>query len=307
MIFEATKITIRRKITLGRDSVFRIAPRVAFFILTLGAPACAQSPRTLSSVLAEIDTRPGVTQKFILIKPANPIASVILFAGRNGNLRLSSNLGKPFMRSGSTDFLVRTREEYARHGMMVAVVDAPSDQNWKKGINITKKEKECFRLSAEHTRDIKAVAAYLKREAHIPVWLIGTSWGTVSATNGATRIKEGIDGLVLISAMTRAHPKWQEVRIERFRQGVLTMALDEITLPTLIVYHMNDECYSTPAEDAPKIKERLTQSRKTEIFYFTGGREASSDSCGPMSNHGFLGIEKRVVAAITQFIKTNEK
>jgi len=34
---------------------------------------------TNAEELIELQTRPGVTQRFILIKPANPIASVILF------------------------------------------------------------------------------------------------------------------------------------------------------------------------------------------------------------------------------------
>ena len=96
---------------------------------------------------------------------------------------------------GDKNFLVRTRKDFARHGLMVAVVDVPSDQNWKRGINQSTKRKEIFRMNNEHAQDIKAVAAYLKNEVNIPVWLVGTSWGTVSATNGATRIKEGIGGL----------------------------------------------------------------------------------------------------------------
>lgn len=171
----------------------------------------SESEQKLSSELVKIDTRPGVTQKFILIKPVNPIASVILFAGGHGNLELSSLFGIPTIGWGENNFLVRTRKNLARHGLMVAVVDVPSDQNWERGINRSRKRKEIFRMNNEHARDIKAVAAYLKNEVHIPIWLIGTSWGTVSATNGATRIKEGIDGLVLTSAMTRAHPKWSSL------------------------------------------------------------------------------------------------
>lgn len=36
------------------------------------------SAKIISNELITIDTRQGVTQKFILIKPENPIASVIL-------------------------------------------------------------------------------------------------------------------------------------------------------------------------------------------------------------------------------------
>lgn len=83
------------------------------------------------------------------------------------------------------------------------------------------------------------------------------------------------------------------------------MGLDKITVPTLIVYHKDDECFGTSAEDAPKIKEGLIHAKKADILYFTGGNIPESDSCQPMSQHGFYGIEGQVVAATAEFIKSN--
>jgi hypothetical protein len=45
--------------------------------------------------LVTLETRPGIDQKFILIKPNKPVASVILFAGGHGALNLSSLLSLP--------------------------------------------------------------------------------------------------------------------------------------------------------------------------------------------------------------------
>src|SRR5689334_1322350 len=70
-----------------------------------------------------IPTRPGVTQSFLLLKRSDtPAASVILFAGGNGALGLSS--GRLAGLGGN--FLVRNRGRFADRDFMVAVPDAPS-------------------------------------------------------------------------------------------------------------------------------------------------------------------------------------
>ena len=78
----------------------------------------------------------------------------------------------------------------------------------------------------------------------MPVWLIGTSMGTVSAANGAARLTAGgPDGLVLTSTVTRQGRE----RIET----VGDVRLDAIRVPTLVVHHKNDACRATPYADTP--------------------------------------------------------
>jgi len=99
-----------------------------------------------------IPTRPGVTQAFILVQSRGaPVASVILFAGGNGLLALGS--GKVGL---GGNFLVRNRARFASEGLLVAVMDAPSDH--PSGL-------DGFRTSAAHADDIRAVIAALKQEA----------------------------------------------------------------------------------------------------------------------------------------------
>lgn len=297
--------------------------RVAVFVLTiivlsalfLTDPLAAfskQSGKDLSIRLIEIETRPAVKVKFILIEPENPVASVILFAGGHGDLRLTSFFGKPSINWGSNIFLVRTREDFAKHGLVVALVDKPSDKpsgdkiSARYGLNTWNNEtKEQFRMSNEHAQDIKSVASYLKKDSNIPVWLVGTSWGTVSAANAAIRIKEGIDGLVLTSSMTRAGRNWHIYK--SYPNIIINMDLDKISVPTLIVSHKEDKCNITPATDAPKIAEGIVNSSKVEIMYFTGGKRPIEEECYGLSAHGFYGIETEVVSAIADFIKSNSK
>ena len=254
-------------------------------LLLMTAPAHAAS-----ADLVSIQTPRGVKQAFILITPSQkPVASVILFAGGDGALGLT---GASSMNWGAQNFLVRTRNMFAARGLLVAVVDAPSDH--KDGMNAV------FRMSPGHARDIEAVAAHLKKQADVPVWLVGTSMGTFSAAGGAIAAKS-ISGLVLTSTITRSKPDWMIARTHR--DGVASMALAQISVPVLIVSHRKDGCNLTPAADAQKLKDRLTKAAKAEIALLDGGAAAVSDPCEGKSQHGFNGIEAQAVDAIAKFIK----
>ncbi len=200
------------------------------------------------------------------------------------------------MKWGSKNFLVRTRDRFAAQRFMVAVVDAPADHQGRRGMSAV------FRMSSPHAQDIGAVVAYLKKEANVPVWLVGTSMGTFSAAGGGIALKS-IDGVVLTSSITRAKPDWKIV--SSHPNGVASMRLSAIAVPTLIVSHRNDGCDITPAADASKLTKALTKSRKVDVAILDGGSPPQSQPCEAMSQHGFLGIESQAVSRIAQFIKAN--
>lgn len=275
-------------------------------------PRCAISPSNKTTVsftseLVEIDTRPGITLKFILLKPEEPVASVILFAGGQGILDLYSLSRKPMITRGNNIFVVSTRKNFAEHNFMVALVDMPPD--YKKNVGnygwwIDWPERhELFRMSVEHGQDIEAVADFLKNKSNVPVWLVGTSRGTISATNGAIRNKGDIDGLVLTSSLTRTKNEWH--RLHRiYPNYIIDMELDKINVPTLVVAHKDDKCFSTPSVGAERIKNALINAKDVEVMYFTGGKATVQNECWGQSAHGFYGIEEKVVSAIAEFIKS---
>jgi hypothetical protein len=230
-----------------------------------------------------IPTRPGVTQAFLLVRPDGvPTVSVVLFAGGNGLLALGS--GKLGL---AGNFLVRNRARFASQGLLVAVIDAPSDHPG--GL-------DGFRTSAAHAEDIRAVIAALKQEAPVPVWLIGTSMGTVSAANGAARLTAGgPDGVVLTSTVTRVGRQ----RIET----VGDVQLDAIRVPTLVVHHKNDACRSTPYAETPALLRDLKQALRRELLAFDGGDPPQSAPCEARAAHGYLGLDAEVVTAIANWIK----
>jgi pimeloyl-ACP methyl ester carboxylesterase len=246
---------------------------------------CAEA---VTPTLVSIETR-SARQTFILIKPDVPVASVILFAGGNGALGLSS---ATTMRWGASNFLVRTRSKFAAHDLMVAVMDAPSDH--QDGMNPN------FRMSRELAEDINAVAKYLSGRANVPVWLVGTSMGTYSAANGAIAARN-VDGLVLISTITRSSPEWKMA----VGHGVADMHLASIKVPTLILSHRDDRCELTPATGASELKARLTAAKLVQVELFVGGSPPRSEPCGPMTTHGFFGIEDEAINRIAEFIKAH--
>jgi hypothetical protein len=263
----------------------------AVCLVMILADGAGADPHT--ATLVSIDTPRGARQAFILIRPDKPVAAVILFAGGHGGLGLRSASS---MQWGAGNFLVRSRNLFADRGLMVAVPDTPSDR--PDGMNAV------FRMSPPHAEDIGAVAAYLKTQAAVPVWLVGTSMGTFSATRGAIDARN-TDGLVLTSTITRAKPDWHIANSHP--DGVGSMALARVAMPTLIVSHRKDGCDVTPAADAPKLEARLTKSPRVEVALLDGGSPPQSDPCGAKSQHGFLGIEAQAVATIARFIEANAR
>ena len=259
---------------------FLVLTQVLFTLFV--SPAWAQvTPRVV-----DIPTRPGVTQRIALLGPDNPKAAVILFPGGHGGLRISTD-GR--FKWGEGNFLVRTRETFAAQGLLVAVVDAPSDRQSPPYLNR-------FRQTPEHVADIRAVIAWLKQQARVPVWLVGTSRGTQSAAFIATRLAPadgGPDGLVLTSTILS----------DDKGRPVPDMDLDKIAVPVLVVHHKRDGCKHCAYAGIPRLMDKLSAAPRKELLTFDGGR-TRGDPCEAMAYHGFNGIESDVVARIAQWIET---
>jgi pimeloyl-ACP methyl ester carboxylesterase len=286
--------------------------RVLRLIVLLGISSLATLKVALaeSASIVSIPTPRGVQQPFIFIKPDHAIASVILFPGGNGVLGLNRApppaVGARALVNGN--FLVRTREKFAGHGFVVAVIDVPSDQQG--GMS------PVFRLSQDHAIDIGAVADYLKSQANVPVWLVGTSAGSWSAAAGAIAARRdgiaagSIDGLVLTSTVTRIARGSAIARaFPEFARDYpdSAVALSEIRVPTLVMWNSDDACEYTPALDAQVIARRLTQAAKVEIALLNGGNPSKSGECDAYAAHGYYGIETEAVDRIADFITANIK
>jgi predicted alpha/beta-hydrolase family hydrolase len=244
------------------------------------------SAATFDEVYVELPSRKKITQSFLLIDPPNPIASVILFAGGSGYLHLQSDGSL-----SNGNFLVRSRALFADQGVRVAVFEVPSHKSDSFGLL------GGYRRSKDHAKDVEIVIDYLMTKGNQPVWLIGTSRGSPSASNAAARLadKNKVGGLVLTSSLSVVNAKGT---------NVFETNLKAINVPAYIASHKGDGCHVTPPFHVKTIARKLTHSPKVETALFEGGDDPSGRACGAQSEHGFIGIEKEVVTAIVDFIKS---
>jgi pimeloyl-ACP methyl ester carboxylesterase len=258
----------------------RLLPCLALPLLLLtGGAALAQEPARV----VDIPTRPGVTQRLLVLAPAAPQAAVILLTGGQGALQIFPNGS---MARGEGNFLVRSRQLFADQGLFVVVVDAPSDRQSSPFLG-------GFRQTPEHATDLKAVIAWTRTAAKVPVWLVGTSRGTQSAGYLATEVDgpEGPDGIVLTSTIL-ADPRGR---------AVPAMPLERIRVPVLVVHHEQDGCSLCAYALAPGLLDKLVHAPRKQLLSFTGG-SSRGDPCEAYAHHGFNGLEAEVVRQVAGWL-----
>jgi pimeloyl-ACP methyl ester carboxylesterase len=257
---------------------------VAAILLFLSAGLSLQASGQAAERAVEMPTRAGVTQRFLVVTPGMPAkAAVILFPGGDGGLEISQ---KGSIRYLNNNFLVRTRQLFADKGLLVVVVDAPSDRQ--------RTALKGFRQTPEHVADVKAVIAWIRQQYKLQVWLVGTSRGTQSAAYVATELSPGAggpDGLVLTSTILS----------DEKSRAVPEMPLGKISIPVLVVHHEQDGCKHCPFSETSGLMAKLTGTPRKELISFTGG-ESSGDPCQAMAHHGFNGLDREVVGKIADWI-----
>jgi hypothetical protein len=233
--------------------------------------------------VVDIPTRAGVTQRILLLVPAEPKATLILFPGGHGGLQIFTNGS---MKWGNGNFLVRTRQLFVDAGFVVAIVDAPSDRQSPPFL-------QGFRQRPEHAADIKAVIAWARESARLPVWLIGTSRGTQSVAYVATELagSNGPDGIILTSTILK----------DDKGRSVPAMPLDKIRVPVLVVHHEQDGCELCSFSLTPELMGKLANAPRAQLLALRGG-ENKGDPCEAMAYHGFNGLEREVVAQTASWI-----
>lgn len=231
----------------------------------------------LTQAVVTLATRPGVRQRILMIQPEGKSKGIlILFPGGNGaghfqesdrGFRLSNN------------FLVRSSHLFALEGFTAAIMDAPSDR--PEGMS------DGFRTSPEHLREMRAVVSFFAEKYPQPLFLIGTSRGTLSAAYLATALQEeGVRGIVLTSSY----------------EQVGSLPLERIRYPLLFVHHRDDACEITAYAKTRELYERALSSAKKDFVTVTGGDRPVSKPCEALSYHGFLGKEHEVIKAIADWM-----
>jgi len=267
--------------------------------LSAAAGAQAQPGACGEPVTVQTHERSTTRYAFALPPTAAPTAVLVLLPGGDGHLDLDER-GCPRALKGN--WLVRSLPQFHAAGFATALVDAPSDHQGEDGL-------AGFRIAEAHAQDIGKVIADVRARmkatgsSAAPLWLVGTSRGSISAVNAASRLSGAAapDGLVLSSALmqgARARKPW-------VIQSVFDLELEAIRIPLLVLGHADDQCVRSPASQMERITAR-TQGVREQVVTVTGGPGRSErtgiDACEGRTPHGFLGQEAEVAAGIARFV-----
>ena len=238
-----------------------------------------------------IPSRDGVKQPFLYSKAAVPVAAAILFQGGTGRIGAAGSATKGWAKDEI--FLSGGARRFTDNDISVAIFETPSDRGDLNG---------GFRNSAEHSQDVAALIAFLRKEnPNLPVWLIGTSNGSLSATSAAAKLeKAGPSGIVLTSSTSVEHP----LSGQRNAHPYWAAKLDHIAVPVLIVHHKKDGCTFTPYDAMEKALPSFSKAPKIEFMGIEGGY-AEGNPCHS-GFHQFAGIETETTKKITDWMKANK-
>ena len=223
----------------------------------------------------------GVEVPIYTVWRDDAIATVVLYSGGAGGYGRIGEEGWP----GSNNFLIRSARLFAAHRFNVVLVGRATDVSDLDG---------AARLSDNHDQDNRAIFRAIRAKSPVPIWLVGTSRGTISATAAAIRDGErNIAGIVLTSSVTSY----------RMKGAVPAQDLEKITVPVLVVHHEKDACRVCAPYEAKNIASGLKKSPLKKTVLVSGGTDPSGDPCEPMHYHGYIGMEKEVVDLIAAWIR----
>lgn len=263
---------------------FTLVASVLSFAILPASWAASDMKQEFSSQVIEIPTRQGVTESFELLTPQQPKAVIVSFTGGDG--RVYWQYATPA--NSKSNFLERNRTLFAERGFVVASIAPPSD---RKDLNL-------FRETPEHVQDIQALIAWLRQKFSLPVWLVGTSAGTMSVAFAAIQStgSTGPDGIVLTSTVLDKSDNGSHKNLP-----VPDLAIDKIRIPVLVIHHEKDGCILCQPSVLSGLMRKLTNAARKELVTFSGGQNIG-DPCGPQSYHGFNGIDEEVIDKVAGWI-----
>ncbi|NDY93611.1 alpha/beta hydrolase [Ideonella livida] len=215
--------------------------------------------------------RPGVQLPLAVspVPPSTPArAAVVLLPGAGGGWGRWTDTGPD-----GRNLLVRDRAAFWRAGLQVVLMGRASDST-----DLDYPD----RISPSHLADVRAVVDWVHVRWGLPVWLVGTSRGSISAAAAALSLPPGrLAGLVLSATVTRQprHPQ----------ATVLALPLERLRLPVLLLHHQADACPVSPPQGVAEVVARLTAAEVVEPRWVQGGGPPQGGSCEAMHFHGLVG------------------
>jgi hypothetical protein len=256
--------------------------------------ACSTSAEHITVQTGRVVSGTAVTLDFLLLKPVASTSKgvMVMFPGLDGlNMFSVCNNGQVTL---GLSFLVRTAPYFVQDGFDVVVLGVPSD-HLSGGIGPT------YRASSIDLKDINALLAYLNAQGLHPIYLVGTSNGTLSVAYLATQYTHGeVSKFVLTSTVAHDSPYFTNPP----SSGGFDLA--KVNVPVLFIHNKDDGCSVSPYQEASQLPPKLTAGQEVTFVTVQGGEplsEQDSDPCEPLTYHGYYGIENDVVNAITNWLE----
>lgn len=241
-----------------------------------------------------LKTHGNTTTRYALTVPPKATAVLVLLPGGAGHADLDTGGCAQKLKGNS---LIRSQGTFQKEGFATALVDAPSDHLGEEGLG-------GFRAQPAHAEDLGKVVADLRARLKLPVWLVGTSRGAISAANAASRLAGAAapDGVVITSPVTVGTAGG---RMPWTAQTVFDAPLEEMRMPVLLVAHAADACLRSPPGGIAGIAQRIRSGRVQSVTV-TGGpgaRNSGLAACEGRSPHGFENQETEVALGIARFVR----
>ena len=262
-------------------------------IVGCGAPpACAQELGALHSSridqaaakeLVDLPLPNGDHLPALYEAPSSVQGVLVMLPGGTGRVDLTAD-GEP---GRGDNVLVRTRSLWEAQGYAVLIPDAPAGANLRG-----------TRQSPAYAAIVEALVSLARDRGHAPVFLVGTSQGSVAAVNGAAHARPGqVAGLILTESVSR---------LGGSHETVFDADPQDVRVPTLVVANRDDRCPIAPPDDAPRIAAALTHAPTVDIVMVTGDADQSPKPCGSLTPHGYFKIEAVVVGDIVRWLNQHK-
>ncbi len=242
-------------------------------VLLIGAAVAFSA----SAEILQIQSSTGNAVPVYWEKVEGATATVILLSGGDGEVRFRGSELKP----RGNNFLIRSYDLFLNHKVNVALM----------GTNVPLTFEE--RAKDSHLADLATIANTARKLSPVPVWLVGTSRGTVSATLAAIKYsgKPVFDGVVLTSALV----SWKKP------YAIGRQSIEKITIPTLVYMHEDDACEWCRFSEAKGLIGKF-KSSPDQAFMGVRGGTPEGNPCHASHNHGFMGMEEKAVSDIVGWI-----
>ena len=187
------------------------------------------------------------------------------------------------------NFLIRARRHLVDTDIGTLIVDCKT--------NITGICSSNYQSSLKRHEDVSKLILEIKLKypSIKEIWLIGTSMGTVSSSFMPTYDTNFYSGAIHTATITEPTKK------NSYRE-LMNFNYKKINIPQFFIHHKDDPCDITTYSGAEKITKKLNLPLITVL----GGSNFNGHPCKAKTQHGFKGVEKKVMNAI-QYIIKNKK